>query len=89
MSHILEIPLFNPSVLFCRDSTQSKNPTSNFQIGDSLTYINESYNEILDMVDINVATKLNKSIRDDEGTGVLTKRNYYILHVIFGNTQGQ
>ena len=38
--HKLDTPLFNPSNEFWRESTQTKTPTSPFQIGESIRYTN-------------------------------------------------
>ena len=54
--HKLNRPLVYPSNRFWRDSTQTKNQTSTFQIGDSLIYTIERKNEIVD-ININYPDK--------------------------------
>ena len=44
VSQKLDRPLVNPPNKVWRDSTQTKNPTSPFQIGESLRYINYGHN---------------------------------------------
>ena len=51
--HILYRDLVNPPNKVWRDSTQTKTPTPNFQIGDSLRYTNEEHNGMVGLVDIN------------------------------------
>ena len=51
--HKVYRPLVNLSIKVWRDSTQTKSPTSPFHIGDSLIYINESHNDILNLVGVN------------------------------------
>ena len=50
LSHKSDWSLVKPSN---KDSTQTKAPTSSFQIGDSLIYKNEGHNEMVDLVDVN------------------------------------
>ena len=52
VSHKLDRPLFKISNKFWIHSTQSKTPTSPFQIYGSLTYTNLGQNEMVEMVDI-------------------------------------
>ena len=52
VSHKLYIPPVNP-LIFLRESTQAKNPTTTFQIGYYLRYTNEGHNEMVDLLDIN------------------------------------
>ena len=47
VSHKLHIPLVNPSNKVLRDSTQSKYPTSPFQIGESIRYTNEGHTKMV------------------------------------------
>ena len=51
-SHKLDRPLVNPLNKVWKDSTQTKNPNSHFQIGDSLRYTNEGHNEMVELGDI-------------------------------------
>ena len=53
VSHKLDRFLVKPSKKVWRYSTQTKSPTSPFQIGDSLIYKNEVHNEMVDLVDVN------------------------------------
>ena len=52
VSHKLDINLVNAPNKVWRDSTQTRTPTSPFQIGDSLIYTNQRYHEIVDLVDL-------------------------------------
>ena len=45
--------MVNPSKKNCRDSTETKNSSSPFHIGDSLRYTNEGHNEMVDLMNIN------------------------------------
>ena len=51
--HKLYRPLVNPLNKVWRDSNQTKNQTSPFQIGNSQRYTNEGHNDIVELVDIN------------------------------------
>ena len=53
VSHKLNRHLVNPPNKFCRDSTQTKAPTSSFQIGDSIIYTSTAKREMVEMVDLN------------------------------------
>ena len=53
LSHKLDRPLVNPSNKVWRDSNQTKDQTSFFQICDSLIYTNKEQNEMADLVDVN------------------------------------
>ena len=53
VSQKLDIPSVNLPNKVWRDSTQTKTPTPNFQIGDSLRYTNEEHNGMVGLVDIN------------------------------------
>ena len=53
VSHKLNIPLVNTSNKDCRDSTQTKTPTSPFHISEYLRFTNEGHNEMVFLVDIN------------------------------------
>ena len=46
----LDRPIVNPSNNFWRDLTRTKNPISNFQIGDSIIYTNEVHNDMVDLL---------------------------------------
>ena len=52
-SHKLYRNLVNSSNKVWRESAQTKNPTSPFQIGDYIGYTTEGQNDILELVDIN------------------------------------
>ena len=50
VSHKLYTSLINPSNKVWRESTQNKDLTSPFHIGDSLIYINEGHNDMVELV---------------------------------------
>ena len=50
VSHKLDNPIFNTSNKVCRDSTQTKTPTSPFQIVEFIIYTNEVHNDIVELV---------------------------------------
>ena len=50
---IFDRPLVNTPNKVCRDSTQTKSPISPFQIGDSLIYTNEGYNDMMELLVVN------------------------------------
>ena len=53
VSHKLDRTIVNPSNKCWRDSTQPKNKTSPFHIGDSIRYKNDGHNDIMDLVGVN------------------------------------
>ena len=71
VSQKLDIPSVNLPNKVWRDSTQAKTPDSPFHIGDSLRYINEGHNEMVELLDINT--------NDPD----ITK---YIINLLRGNT---
>ena len=71
VSHKLDRPLVNPSNNLWVDSTQTKTPTSPFQIGDSLIYTNYLPNDVVEMLDIKTSDP---------------DRIKYIIKLLRGNT---
>ena len=53
ISHKIYRPLVCPSCKVHKYLTQTKNPTSPFQIGDSLIYTYEGHNKMVDMLYLN------------------------------------
>ena len=53
VTHKLDRPLFITPNKIWRDSNQTKAPTPDFQVCDSLRYTNEGHNEMVELVDVN------------------------------------
>ena len=53
VSHKLDISLVKPTKKVWRESTKNKDLTSPFWIGDSLIYINEGHNDMVELVYVN------------------------------------